>query len=277
MGLKERLKYWLDVILGDEAQRRALGARRKALPARKHVNTILFPDRPEKPARTKAEIDAYLERLSSAISQDNPPNIPSIIVTGAMRCGKTRVAKAVGQETGLVHVPSDRLRAAIYEHTEDAERRRLVKYTYKRLMLAHPTGVVFEGTVFLDTDNTLLDWAKARGRQIFVIGYARNRVARKARSMIKFRQHHDCWTKDSVADADMTQLARKIILHSQNLRARCKAEGMTYIDLDSAQFQSELACVTQQIMRSLRRPKRGHRRPGTQPRGLTKADGQRAE
>lgn len=276
MGLKQRLKYWLDVILGDEAQRRALGPRRKTAAPQSHVDKILFPDQPAPPAMTKAAVDAYLAQVAQAIRADKPPALPSVIVTGAMRCGKTRVAKAVSQETGMIHMPSDRLREAIYGDADGAVRARLIKYAYKRLLLMHPTGLVLEGTVFLDTDNALLAWAKKRGVQTFVIGYARNRVARKARSMIKFRQRHECWTTDRYSDEDMTRLARRIILHSQNLRARAKVEGLTYLDLDSAHFQPELARVTGVILRALhhRHPRAQRRARGrSQPR----SDGQPAE
>ncbi len=271
MGLKERLKYWLDVVLGDEAQRRALGPRRKgapppaAAPALSHVERLLFPESAAPAATTKAQIDAYLTQLSAAIRADAPAALPSVIVTGAMRCGKTRVAKTVCAQAGMVHLPSDRLRQAIYGDLDGPERRRVVKYTYKRLLLQHPTGLVLDGTVFLDTGITLTGWARARGVQTFVIGYARNRVARKARSLIRFRQHHECWTTERYSDADMAQLARRIILHSQALRARAQTEGLTYLDLDSAQFPAELARVTQRILRALRGPKQRHRRPRAQP------------
>jgi hypothetical protein len=257
MDWRKRLKGWLDILLGDAAQRAALGPRkpRKAKRGPEVAPApppeIDFPTVPRTLATQQAQIDAYLAELSRAIAHANPPATPTILITGAMRCGKTRVAKEICAHTGMIHIPSDKLRNAVYLGTEGALRVRLVHYVYKRLILLHPTGLVIEGTVFLDNDINLTRWAKARGVKAFAIGYSHRNVARKAKSLVSFRKNHKCWTSDLYTDAELHNVARKIILNSRQIKQRARAEGFRYLDLDSTLFASQMQDVVQTILRDM--------------------------
>lgn len=211
----------------------------------------VFPNSPTPPAVTKACVDRWIDDLSAYIAAHNPPAQRSILITGAMRCGKTIVARNICAQTGMVHIPADRVRNATYATTEGQERARLIKYVYKRLMLRHPTGIVIEGTVFMDRGVTLPVWAQARGIKCFAIGYTQDNPARKARSMMRFRKQEKCWTNGKRSDAEMKRMARKIVLRSRDIRTQCEAEGMTYLDLDSGRFDSELRRVSKTILREM--------------------------
>lgn len=148
-------------------------------------------------------------------------------------------------------MPSDRIRNATYLASDGAERARLVKYVYKRLMLMHPTGLVLEGTVFLDHGVTLALWAKSRGFHVFAIGYALDDIQRKARSLIAFRQANDCWTNGRNTDAELRRLARRIVTRSRDIRTYCEAHDLTYLDLDSGRFHKEAQRVRRVILRKM--------------------------
>jgi hypothetical protein len=257
MDWRKRLKQWLDIVLGDAAQRAALGPRKPRRP--KHRPEVApapppeidFPPAPPTLASQQAQIDAYLAELSRAITRANPPATPTILITGAMRCGKTRVAKEICAHKGMIHIPSDKLRNAVYLGAEGALRVRLVHYVYKRLILMHPTGLVIEGTVFLDNDINLTRWAKARGVKTFAIGYSHRNVARKAHSLITFRKKHKCWTSDLYTDAELHNVARKIILNSRQIKQRARSEGFRYLDLDSTKFASQMQDAVRTILRDM--------------------------
>ncbi|MDD7973179.1 hypothetical protein [Roseinatronobacter alkalisoli] len=219
-------------------------------PARNGLPVIPLPDGP--PAQTKAGVDAYLQLLFADIAAYAPAPVPSSIVTGAMRCGKTLVAQQVALRNRLYHIPGDRLRNATHLGCDQATKLRLVKYIYKRLLLAHPTGLLLEGTIFLDNGVTLPHWATRRGVPCFAIGYALDDPARKAESMIAFRKVHDCWTSHSRSDADLHRMARQIVQHSKDIKARCAANGWSYFDLDSAAFDSERQRIVRTVEKQLR-------------------------
>lgn len=178
--------------------------------------------------------------------------MPSVIVTGAMRCGKTLVAREICAHAGMINIPSDRIRNATYDETDGAQRARLIKYVYKKLLLTHPTGLVIEGTVFLDRGVTLPIWARTRGTKVFAIGYALDDAKRKARSMINYRKANDCWTNGVRNNQEMQSMARRIVLRSKDIRAYCAQHGLVYLDLDSGRFNVELRRVTRVVLRKMR-------------------------
>ncbi len=152
----------------------------------------------------------------------------------------------------MVHIPSDRIRNATYVATEGAERARLIKYIYKRLLLTHPKGLVLDGTVFVDHGVTLPMWARARRFKVFVIGYANGPAQRKARSILKYRRTNDCWTDGKLSEADILHISRQIVSRSRDLRAYCEKHALVYFDVDSGRFDMELRRVTRTILRRMR-------------------------
>lgn len=203
------------------------------------------------PARTKAAIDAYLQVLFNEIAAYAPSKVPSLIVTGAMRSGKTLVARRLARRNGLYHIPGDRLRNATHLHCDEQTKQRVVKYIYKRLLLAHPTGLALDGTIFLDNGVTVPQWATRRGICCVAIGYALGDPARKAKSMIAFRKDRKCWTSHNKSDADLHALARQIVWRSQDIRTKCAVQGWYYFDLDSGAFSREKRRVVYAIEKLL--------------------------
>jgi len=253
MSVAEVFQRWVARLRGGgEVAPPQAPAQTPAQTPRPHLS---FPPQPDPPAVTKAAVDAYLAALSAQITALDPAPIRSALISGTVRCGKTIVARHVCARLGMVHIPCDRIRNATYSATEGAERARLVKYIYKKLLLMHPTGLVIEGTVFLDRGVTLPLWAHARGIKVFAVGYALDDAARKARSMIAYRRDNPCWTKAERSDADIRRMARKIVSRSRDIRAYCEDHGLTYLDLDSGRFNTELRRVSRVIRRKMRAAK----------------------
>ena len=272
MALNERWAKWRDRVLGwvrGPVPASAPAHGNDALMRPTTPGALVFPQMDGLPAVTKAQVDAFLAALSVNIAKMAPPDLPSVLITGAMRCGKTLVAQNVCARTGMVHLPSDRLRAVTYHLTTGVERARLIRYIYKRILLTHPTGLVLEGTVFLDDGVTLPIWARRRGFPVFAIGYARANVNAKARSMIAFRKGNECWTKDRLSDQELRRMARKIIGRSRDIRDFCATNDMVYLDLDSSRFNDELRRVSRTIRRRLQAGGDDIRRP---PAPVTTAD-----
>ncbi len=203
------------------------------------------------------EINAYLTRLSEQIAAARPPALPSVLISGTMRCGKTRVARALAARTGHVIVETDQIRNALYGQCNEADRRRVMKYAFRKLLLRWPDGILLEGTALMDAPCELPVWAHRRGLHFATIGYSRGSTDAKTRDLLAFRATHQCWTRKAMDDAGVARLARRIINRSKELEAFCLANGMSYHHLDSSRFQAECARIAQKIEASLHQTQRG--------------------
>lgn len=192
-----------------------------------------------KPARRKHEIDAYLAVLFAEIDASPLPDLPSLILSGTLRCGKTKVARALAARQGYLRLPTDKIRNATYLDCAEPEKRRIAKYVFRRILLRFPKGVMIEGTGAMDAPCELPLWATRRGNAFFAIGYSFDRPADKQRDLLAYRDAYSCWTKRSKSDAEMAGFARRIIKRSREIRAYCETHGLTYFDLDSGQFEAE--------------------------------------
>lgn len=204
------------------------------------------------PARRKAEIDIYLDGLFTQIEATPRPDLPSVILSGTLRCGKTKVARALAARTGYLRLPTDKIRNATYLDCPEPEKRRIAKYVFRRILLRFPTGVMIEGTGAMDAPCELPLWASRRGIAFFAIGYSFDRPDDKHRDLLAYRETQSCWTKRSKSDAQMLGFARRVIRRSQEIKAFCNAADLPYFDLDSGQFDTERDRIIHTIETALR-------------------------
>lgn len=206
------------------------------------------------PAPTRAAARAYLDELSAEIAAARRarPALPSVLISGTMRCGKTRVARALVARTGHVIVETDQIRNALYRGCSETERRRLMKYAYRSLLLRWPQGIVIEGTALMDAPCELPLWAARRGLHVATIGYSEGSVEAKTRDLLAFRATHNCWTRKAMDDAGVKRLARQIRNRSKDLQRWCAAHGLPYHHLDSGQFHAECNRIADEIEAALR-------------------------
>ncbi len=200
---------------------------------------------------SKALLDAYLKDLCATISTETLVDKPSVLISGAVRCGKTKVAKQVAVRGGFYHLRTDQIRNATYLHSDEVEKRRALKYLYRRLLLHFPRGILIDGTALMDDPCELPIWAEARGIAFYAIGYSFQTPEAKARDLLAYRAENRCWTKRSKSDAQMLRFARGIIRRSTVLRDFCDAHGLRYFDLDSSDFDAERDRIVRAIERDL--------------------------
>lgn len=212
------------------------------------------PAPPESPVRalSKPEIDAELATLFARVESTAPPPLPSVLISGTIRCGKTKVANKLARRTGLMHIKTDDIRNAFYLGTSEADKRRIVKYVFRRLLLRFPTGLLIEGTALMDTPCDLPLWAHRRGFAFHAIGYSFDTPEAKHCDLLTYRAMASCWTKRSKTDDEMLRFARRLIRRSKDIRAFCASRGLSYFDLDSARFDAERDRIVQAIERDLR-------------------------
>jgi hypothetical protein len=200
----------------------------------------------------KADIDAYLTGLFAKISAAQLPDLPSILISGAVRCGKTKVARRVSLRGGYYHLRTDDIRNQTYLDAPEAEKRRVAKYVFRRILLRFPKGVLIEGTGLMDAPCELPVWADRRGIAFFAIGYAFDTPEAKQRDLLAYRAENTCWTKQSKSDEEMLRFARRLIRRSNDIKRYCAAEGLAYFDLDSARFDAERARIVREIERMVK-------------------------
>ena len=198
-------------------------------------------------APRKAAIDLYLAGLFETICAAPLPDLPSVLISGTVRCGKTKVARRVALRGGFFHLKTDQIRNQTYGNAPEAEKRRIAKYVYRRILLRFPTGVLIDGTGIMDAPCELPLWADARGIAFFAIGYSFDTPEAKQRDLIAYRAENACWTQHSKSDDEMGRFARRLIRRSKDIRQFCELHGLPYFDLDSGSFDAERERITRQI------------------------------
>ena len=200
---------------------------------------------------TKAVLDCYLDKLFAEIAARPLADAPSVLISGAVRCGKTKVANRVAARGEYVHLKTDQIRNVTYLHSDEAEKRRAAKYLFRRILLRFPRGVLIDGTALMDAPCELPLWARARGIAFFAIGYSSGTAEAKHRDLLAYRTENTCWTTRGKSDAEMLRFARRLIRRSREIRAFCEGNDLPYYDLDSAQFARERARIVTDIEQKL--------------------------
>lgn len=206
---------------------------------------------PARPPVNRAMLDHYLQDLFATIEAGPLADKPSVLISGAVRCGKTKVARQVAVRGGFHHLRTDQIRNATYLHSCEAEKRRALKYLYRRLLLRFPRGILIDGTALMDAPCELPVWARQRGIAFFAIGYSFQTPEAKARDLLAYRAENRCWTKQKRSDADMLRFARGVIRRSTTIREFCTAHDLPYFDLDSSRFEAERDRIVRAIERNL--------------------------
>lgn len=195
----------------------------------------------------KPAVDLFLEGLFAKISVAPLPDLPTVLISGAVRCGKTMVARRVALRGGFYHLRTDEIRNQTYLNAPESEKRRIAKYVYRRILLQFPKGVLIDGTAVMDAPCELPVWAHARGMAFFAIGYSFDTPEAKQRDLLAYRAQNACWTQRSKSDDEMLRFARRLIRRSKDIKQYCEAHSLPYFDLDSARFDPERARIVREI------------------------------
>ena len=199
--------------------------------------------------------------------------VPSIVISGWCRVGKTALAKRLCLSNGLRHISLDPF-SAIYERIKDDGTRLCIKKVLiQELLIRYPTGVVLDGADLV-FDNYFrsekrpqptLDFLKMLSHEhsvkIYLIGHTDDTVKDKIDALKNYRLKHPCWTSNSQAwdDESLGDRAQEIFAASKLLRDQSKASGITYIDIHSGSFHDSVvraqAWIEQQELSPLLRKK----------------------
>lgn len=199
--------------------------------------------------------------------------VPSIVISGWCRVGKTTLAKRLCQSNGLRHISLDPF-SAIYERIKDDGTRLCIKKVLvQELLIRYPTGVILDGADLV-FDNYFrsekrpqptLDFLKMLSHEhsvkIYLIGHTEDTVKDKIDAFKYYRLKHPCWTSSSQAwdEESLGDRAQEIIAASKLLRDQSKASSITYIDIHSGSFHDSVvraqAWIEQQELSPLSRNK----------------------
>ena len=183
---------------------------------------------------------------------DGPPNL---LIGGPVRCGKSTVARAVAARTGMVVLPTDVIDRRFCTGIPDAQQAPILVPVLTGLLLRHPRGLILEGVQILERARWVVSLARARGHPVHAIGYARGRVADKLAHLLAHRATGECWTLAAGLDeAALREQAATILDVSRDLRAAAPRLGLTYHELDSADFAAEAERIAARIAADLARP-----------------------
>lgn len=188
-------------------------------------------------------------RLLSPIVRTN--HVPSLILSGWCRVGKTSLAQRLCRSNSLCYLPLDPF-SAIYQRIKDDVTRQFVKQTLVReLLTRYPTGIILDGDDLVfdnylrsdDRPKPTLDFLHELSLEhpvkIYLIGNAQDTLTEKIDGIKRYRSKHPCWTLNSQAWGEdmLEERAKEIISASQLLRDQSNSTNLTYIDIQSSSFQ----------------------------------------
>lgn len=197
--------------------------------------------------RVIGRIRFCLKLLPPAIRSNH---VPSFILSGWCRVGKTNIAQRLCRSNGLCYLPLDPF-SAIYQGVKDYATRQFIKKTLVReLLKRYPTGIILDGADLVfdnyfrsdDRPKPTLDFLHELSLEhpvkIYLIGNAKDTLTEKIDGIKKYRFKHPCWTLNSHAWSEdkLEDRAKEIISASQLLRDQSNSTSLTYIDIHSGSF-----------------------------------------
>ena len=177
-------------------------------------------------------------------------HVPTIILSGWCRVGKTSIAQRLCRSNRLNYLPLDPF-SAIYEKIKDGRTRQFVKMALVReLLKRYPTGIILDGADlvfdnYFRSDNRpkpSLDFLQKLSQthhvKIYLIGNARDTLGEKIEGLKKYRLKRSCWTSTSQAwdEGRLEERAKEIISTSQLFRDQSRSSNLAYLDIQSSSF-----------------------------------------
>jgi hypothetical protein len=177
-------------------------------------------------------------------------NIPSLIISGWPRIGKTTVVSQLCGSTGMSGLSLDQF-SVVYERIRDDETRSFIKHALiKALICRFPVGVIFDGSdlVFdnyyrsynrpLPSLSLLHSLCREYGTRIYLLGNTQDSINEKMTAIKSFRQQHKCWTSNTLiwGDNNLEERIKEIFQASQHFLSLAQMNGLKYIDIKSNDF-----------------------------------------
>lgn len=202
--------------------------------------------------------DRVIDRIRLCLKLLNPfiatDHVPSLILSGWCRVGKTSTAQRLCRSNGLGYLPLDPF-STIYQRIKDDDTRQFVKMALVReLLIRYPTGMILVGADLVfdnyfrsdERPKPTLDFLQKLSLthpvKIYLIGNAKDTLTEKLDGLKKYRLKRACWTSNSRAwDEDrLEDRVKEIISASQFFRDQSQSSGMTYLDIQSTSFHDSV-------------------------------------
>lgn len=196
--------------------------------------------------------------INACISLIPPPlgvkSIPSLIISGWARTGKTTLASQLCRSTGMGCLSLDQF-SAVYEGIRDEKTRSFIRSTLiKALICRFPVGIILEGSNLV-FDNYYRSYSRPVPSlsllhslyteycmRVYIIGNTQDSIDEKMAAIKLFRQRHECWTSKSLAWANnnLDERVREVFQASQNFLSLAQINGLHYIDIQSNDFSGSI-------------------------------------
>lgn len=167
------------------------------------------------------------------------PEPRKILIGGAARSGKTKLARALGKELHCPHLPLDALVSAFEKHFpetgivhEQLEWSRICANFLPFLSSFLDELKFSEIPYVFDTYHITPEGAamlrKTQGVTVLFLGFPNIEEQLKLKCIREFKEAHD-WT-DQKADQSMLELIQKFKLESQVIQAECEKFNIPFFD-----------------------------------------------
>lgn len=192
----------------------------------------------------------FLTKLAAEIENTNLPDLSSVIIGGATRCGKTKLAKLIQKDLKMFHLKSDDVKRNLYSELKGKHRRWTASYIFKEILTLFPRGVIVEGTVFTQYAKNFPRWEIPSDIPVYLIGSTTN-FEKKYEAMLAFRNNNLCWTSIEYSESELLNLAERITEDSIANRELCIEQGYTYFDARPNEFERDINEIAARIQRTL--------------------------
>jgi hypothetical protein len=204
-------------------------------------------------------VHAALLKLTEGISpSETALAVPSAVVVGFARSGKTKIAARISAEFGFSHISLDKVRRLIRSKSGDRDDWDMHWRFCEHVLDQHPCGVVIEGDNLIGEnrsrkeiyDPSRLIWSvshlRLRGAQVVFVGSADCTVSERADAITEYRLNNRCWTA-RYTDKQIVRFAERSISYSRHLRQLAEENSIPYFEIGVDSFEHDVSSVARHI------------------------------
>jgi len=195
-------------------------------------------------------------------------NIPSLIISGWSRTGKTTLVSQLCRSTGMSSLSFDQF-SGVYECIRDEKTRSFIRHALlEALIYRFPVGVILEGSdlVFdnyyrshsmpLPSLSLLHSVCSKYSMRIYILGNTWDSIDEKMTAIKSFRRRHKCWTSNNQAWAEnnLKERVKEVFEASQHFLSLAHISGLNYIDIQSSDFSASIIRAQAQIEQAILSP-----------------------
>lgn len=173
----------------------------------------------------------------------------NILIAGAARVGKSKLATRLARECGYSVVSTDVVRLHFWE-LEDGDFRVQVQHAvYRRLLEKFPCNLIVEGNNLIGdtprqgqptTDLTLVAALHHDGlAKAFILGCADDAWDQKLEAIETYAHGNLCWTP-RLTHEEKVDFVQSVVRRSEKLKEQARDHGLPYIEVGTNDFDAAL-------------------------------------